>query len=52
MKEEAKIRGALFRTFLSLMLCLSLIALKYIFREEELVADICNYLLSDIVFMK
>ena len=52
MKEEYKIKAALIRTFCSLILCFSLILLKFVFKEEKIVAEVYNYLASDIVFLK
>lgn len=52
MKEEYQIKSTLLRTFFALVLCLTMLALKYMFKEEKMVEDICNYLLSDVVFLK
>jgi len=52
MSEEYKIKSMLFRTFFALILCMALIVLKFIVKEEKIVEEVYNYLASDIVFLK
>ncbi len=51
MTEENKIKSALFRTLISLLLCLFAILLKFILNEKNFLAEVYNYLASDIVFL-
>ena len=51
MKEEYKVKSALVRTFCALFLCLLLIMIKFIFKDEKIVEEVYNYLASDIVFL-
>lgn len=52
MEDEYKIKSALVRTFCALILCLGLVVLKFIFKDEKIVEEVYNYLSSDIVFLK
>lgn len=52
MEEEYKIKSALIRTLCALILCLSMILLKFVFKDEKIVEEVYNYLSSDIVFLK
>ncbi len=49
MKEE-KIKSALIRTLCAMILCLLLIILKFVLKEDKIVEEIYNYLATDIVF--
>lgn len=49
--EESKIKSALLRTFISLVLCLGLIIIKFVLKDEKIVEDLYNYLTTDIVFL-
>ena len=51
MSEEAKMKSALLRTFISLMLCLVLIIVKFVLKDEKILEDLYNYLTTDIVFL-
>ncbi len=51
MTEENKIKSSLFRTLISLLLCLFAIILKFILKEEIFLEEVYNYLASDIVFL-
>ena len=52
MPEEYKIKSALTRTLLALVLCMIMILFKFVLKEEQLVEEVYNYLASDIVFLK
>lgn len=52
MSEESKIKSSLLRTLCALILCMILFLLKFILKEEEIVAIVYNYLSTDIVFLK
>jgi len=52
MTEEYNIKSVLIRTFCTLMLCLILIVIKFIIKEEVWIEQVYNYLASDIVFLK
>lgn len=52
MEDEYKIKSALVRAFCALILCLGLVVLKFIFKNEKIVEEVYNYLSSDIVFLK
>ena len=51
MSEETKIKSALLRTFISLVLCLGLIIVKFVLKDEKILEDLYNYLTTDIVFL-
>ena len=50
MNHENKIRKTLLQIFCSTLLCMILIVIKFIFKKEDLLAELYNYLISDIVF--
>lgn len=50
MSEEYKIKSVLLRTFLALFLCMGLIVVKFVLKEEIFLEEVYNYLASDIVF--
>ena len=50
--EEYKIKSALIRTLCALVLCLGMIVIKFILKDEKIVEEVYNYLSSDIVFLK
>lgn len=50
--EEYKIKSALIRILCSLVLCLGMIVLKFILKEEKIMEEVYNYLSTDIVFLK
>ena len=52
MEEEYRIKSALLRTFCALILCLAMILLKFVLKEEKMIEEVYNYLSSDIVFLK
>ena len=52
MLEEYKIKSTLIRTFCAVVLCMIMILLKFILREDACVEEVYNYLASDIVFLK
>ena len=52
MSEEYKIKSMLIRTLCALVLCMILIVLKFVLKEEQFVEEVYNYLASDIVFLK
>lgn len=43
---------ALFQVLCSVLLCIVLIVIKLVFKEEELLEALYNYLVSDIVFQR
>ena len=50
MKEEEKIKSSLLRTFCALSLCLLLIFMKFVVKDENFVEELYKYLATDIVF--
>ncbi len=52
MSEEYKIKSALFRTLCATILCLLMIIVKFVLKDEKIMAEVYNYLASDIVFLK
>ena len=52
MQEEYKIKSALLRTLLALMICFIMIIVKFVLKEEKILEEVYNYLASDIVFLK
>ena len=51
MSEEAKIKSTLLRTFIALVLCVGLIIVKFVLKDEKIIEDLYNYLATDIVFL-
>ncbi|MBO5352720.1 MAG: hypothetical protein J6A77_05420 [Lachnospiraceae bacterium] len=51
MTEESRIKSALLRTFVALVLCMGLIVLKFVLKNEKIVEGLYNYLTTDIVFL-
>ena len=51
MKEEEKIKSALMRTLCALSLCLLLILMKFVLKEENFIEELYKYLTTDIVFL-
>ena len=52
MSEDYKIKSLLLRTLCALVLCLVLITLKFVFKDEKMVEEVYNYISTDIVFLK
>ena len=52
MEEEYKIKSALLRTLCALIICMSIIIVKFVLKDEKIVEEVYNYLASDIVFLK
>lgn len=52
MSSEFQMRISLYRVFASVALCLLMIAVKYLFLGEKLIAALYNYLITDIVFLR
>ena len=51
MREEEKIKSALVRTLCALIVCMVLIIMKFVLKDEKIVEDLYNYLVTDIVFL-
>ena len=51
MSEEYKIKSSLIRTLCALILCLLMIIMKFILKNEKIVEEVYNYLTTDIVFL-
>ena len=51
MSSEFQVRISLYRVFVSVVLCLLMIAMKYLFWGEKLITALYNYLITDIVFL-
>ncbi len=51
MQEQNKIKSALIRTLCAMFLCIMMIMLKFILKEERIVEELCNYISSNIVFL-
>jgi len=52
MSEEYKMKSALLRSLLALLLCLGLIIIKFVLKDEKILEEVYIYLTSDIVFMR
>ena len=52
MEEEYKMKSILVRTFCSILIGLIIVVMKFVFKEEELVEEVYNYIATDIVFLK
>ena len=52
MEEEFKMKSALFRTFLAILLGLIIFVMKFVLKEENFVEEVYNYIATDIVFLK
>ena len=52
MREEDKIKSALLRTLCALLVCMTLIIMKFVLKDEKIVEELYNYLATDIVFLK
>lgn len=52
MSEEYKIKSTLFRTLAALILCMGMVLVKFVLKEENFIEEVYNYLASDIVFLK
>ena len=52
MQEEYKIKSTLIRTLCALVICLTLIIVKFVLKEEKILEEVYNYLATDIVFLK
>ncbi len=50
MKEEDKIKWSLFRVFCAICICMLLGVIKFVFKQEELIETVYNYMITDIVF--
>jgi len=50
--EEDKMKSAMFRVMLSLLLCLVMIILRFVLKEAKITEEIYNYLTTDIVFLR
>ena len=51
MREEDKIKSALLRTLCALLVCMTLIIMKFVLKDEKIVEELYNYLATDIVFL-
>lgn len=51
MEEEYKIKSVLFRTIISMLLCLAAVIIKFVLKEEDIMDKVYNYLSNDIVFL-
>lgn len=52
MKEEYKIKSALARTLCALIVCMTMIIVKFVLKDEKILEEVYNYLASDIVFLR
>ena len=50
MKPENKIKTVLLQIICSVIICMALIVLKFVLKEESILTELYNYLISDIVF--
>ena len=51
MGKEIKMKFLLLQILVSVLLCIFLIAIKFVLRQENIVEEIYNYLITDIVFL-
>ncbi|MBQ8041015.1 MAG: hypothetical protein IJ274_14315 [Lachnospiraceae bacterium] len=49
--EEYKIKSALIRTMCALVICLSMIVMKFILKNDFFLEEVYKYLTTDIVFL-
>jgi len=50
MRQEYKIKISMIQILFSVLICIIFIVMKFIFREEDMITELYNYLISDIVF--
>jgi len=50
--EENKLKSSLLRVLISVIICLFMIILKFVLKEEKITQEIYNYLTTDIVFLQ
>lgn len=51
MEKETKMKRMLCQVFVSVLLCIVMIVMKFILKEEKILEEIYNYLITDIVFL-
>lgn len=50
MDNEFRLKQGLIQVLVSILLCIIMILMKFVFHEEDIIASIYNYLITDIVF--
>lgn len=50
MEVERKLKIVVFEVLLSVILCILMIGIKFVLKEEKVIEEIYNYLITDIVF--
>ena len=50
MDREFRLKQGLLQVLISILLCIGMILIKFVFHQEELITSIYNYLITDIVF--
>ncbi len=51
MDRETKMKLAVIEVLIAVILCMLLVILKFVLKEEKIIEDIYNYLVTDIVFL-
>lgn len=51
MEKDIKLKIAIIKTLFSMLLCVLLLIIKFVFKEEHVIEEIYNYLITDIVFL-
>lgn len=51
MLQERKLKKMIFQVLISVVLCLTMIAVKFVWKEDGIIEEIYNYLITDIVFL-
>lgn len=51
MDRETKMKLAVIEVLIAVILCMLLVILKFVLKEDKIIEDIYNYLVTDIVFL-
>jgi len=51
MEQERKLKIVLSEVLVSLILCMFLIVVKFVWKDEGIIEEIYNYLITDVVFL-
>ena len=51
MEKDRKIKIVIIKVLISVLLCMVLVILKFVVKEENMIEEIYNYLITDIVFL-
>lgn len=51
MEQEKRLKKMIFQVLISVVLCLTMIAVKFVLKEDGIIEKIYNYLITDVVFL-